>query len=116
MRNAFPSIIATPLPAFNPQLAPGDEEPLVDIVLSHNHPPVVTLLKGKSALKKPLTQAIQSALASSLPDGGPELVIRRARVTCAAGNTPSCVMRFTNTREFTAVEQARRDALQPPLP
>jgi hypothetical protein len=112
----LPVEIVTPLPALNPQLAPGSEEPLVDIIVSHNHPPSVTFLKGDSALKKPITQAIQSALASSLPDGGPELVIRRARVTCAAGNPPSCVMRFTNTREFTAVEQARRDALRPPLP
>lgn len=112
----LPVDIVTPLPALTPQLDPNDDEPLVDIVLSHNHPPAVTLLKGKSALKKPLTGAIESALQSDLPDSGPELVIRRARVTCTAGAAPACSLHFTNTREFTTAEQARRDALRSPLP
>jgi tetratricopeptide (TPR) repeat protein len=112
----LPVDIATPLPTFNLPLIRGDQEPLVDILLSNNHPPAVTLLQGNSALTKPLTDAIQSALASALPDRGPELVIRRARVACEIGATVSCTLHFTNTREFTAAEQARRDALRSPKP
>jgi tetratricopeptide (TPR) repeat protein len=109
----LPIDIATPLPSLP---ATPSENTLVNIVLSHNHPPAVTLLQGDPALKKALTEAIAAVLAADLPDSGPELVIRQARVTCDPRETPSCALHFTNTREFTAAEQARRDALRPPKP
>jgi hypothetical protein len=112
----LPVDVTTPLPKFNLPLIRGEQEPLVDILLSHNHPPAVTLLQGNSAIQQPLTDAIQSALASALPDSGPELVVRQARVACEIGATVSCTLHFTNTREFTAAEQARRDALRHPQP
>jgi len=112
----LPVDITTPLPTFSLPPIRGDQEPLVDIILSHGHPPAVTLLQGNPAVKNPLTNAIASALSSALPDSGPELVIRQARVVCETGATVSCALHFTNTREFTAAEQARRDALRPPQP
>jgi hypothetical protein len=41
----------TPLPSLTIQLSAADTEPLVDILLTHDKPPVVTLLKGKPALE-----------------------------------------------------------------
>ena len=112
----LPIDVAAPLPGFTPTSRTSTDEILIDIVISHGHPPVITLLKGDSSVKKPLTQAIESALASSLPDNGPELVIRQARVVCKSGDTPACSLHFTNTREFTTAEQARRNALRTSVP
>lgn len=88
----LPIDIVTPLPdARLPTLAP-DDEPLVDIVLSHALPPALTWLKASAAQKQALSLPIQSALASWLPDEGPELVLRHAEVSCTTGNTPACAL------------------------
>jgi tetratricopeptide (TPR) repeat protein len=94
-----PVSIATPLPSLLAAIVPSGNGPLVDILLSHGDPPAVSFLRGDPALKDPVTQAIQSALAGALPDAGPEKVVRRAQVNCDAGSTPACVLHFFTSRE-----------------
>ena len=83
-----------PLPSLTLQLSATDAEPLVDILLTRDKPPVVNLLQGNPDLEKPLTEAIRSALANPFPDTGPEKLLRRARVTCTSGDKPSCTLHF----------------------
>jgi tetratricopeptide (TPR) repeat protein len=114
---AIPVDIVTPLPTLDLNLGPDDTEPLVDIALKHDSATIVTVVKGDSKLKKILAQAIQPALVSSLPDSGPEIILRRARVTCSASGTATCSLHFVTTGEYTVAEQlARRRAALPPLP
>jgi hypothetical protein len=90
--------VTTPLPSLTIQLNAADTEPLVDILLTHDKPPAVTLLKGDRALEKPLTAAIQSALVNPFPDSGPEKLLRRARVTCSSGDKPTCALHFLGSQ------------------
>jgi len=105
-------VVATPLPSLQASSMPAGKGPLVDILLSHDSPPAVTFLHGDPALKDPVTQAIQSALAGALPDAGPEKVVRRARITCDAGDTPACVLHFITSREA----ESPQSALEPLTP
>ncbi len=94
----LPMDVMTPLPSLAIQLNATDTEPLVDILLTHDKPPAVTLLKGDPALEKPLVKAIQSALANPFPDNGPEKLLRRARVTCSSGDKPACALHFLGSQ------------------
>jgi hypothetical protein len=94
----LPMDVMTPLPSLTIQLNAADTEPLVDILLTHDSPPAVTLLKGDPALEKPLVKAIQSALANPFPDTGPEKLLRRARVTCSSGDKPACALHFLGSQ------------------
>jgi hypothetical protein len=94
----LPLDVATPLPSLTLQLNPADPEPLVDILLTRDKPPVINLLQGDFALEKPLTAAIQSALANPFPDTGPEKLLRRARVTCSSGDKPACALHFIGSQ------------------
>jgi tetratricopeptide (TPR) repeat protein len=104
---ALPIDITTPAPPLTLTLSPGEEPPTFDILLSYGHSPAITWLKGDKTLQKPVSQAVETALSSSLPDSGPEFVIRRAQLTC---DLAACALHFTNTREFTTAEQARRNS------
>jgi len=95
----LPLAITTPLPSLNPQLPGSDGAAVVDIILTHDNPPAVFFLQGSSTLREPVTKAIQTALATALPDSGPERVFRRARITCAVGETPACMLHFVSSRE-----------------
>jgi hypothetical protein len=91
--------ITAPLPSLGASIAPSGNGPVVDILLSHDSPTVVSILRGDPALKEPVTRAIQSALTSALPDAGPEKVVRRARITCDAKTVPACTLNFFSSRE-----------------
>ena len=94
----LPMDVTTPLPSLTIELNASDTEPLVDILLTHDKPPAVTLLKGDPALEKPLVKAIQSALANPFPDTGAEKLLRRARVTCSSGDKPACALHFLGSQ------------------
>jgi len=89
-----PMEVTTSLPSFTPKLDPGDSEPLVEIIFTAGAPPAVTYLNGEPAYGATLTRAIQSAVAGFLPDGGPETILRRAHVSCAAGQNSNCTLHF----------------------
>ena len=94
----LPTDPITQLPSLSVQIKPADTEPLVDILLTRDKPPAVNLLQGDLALEKPLTEAIQSALAHPFPDTGPEKLLRRARVTCSSGDKPACALHFIGSQ------------------
>jgi tetratricopeptide (TPR) repeat protein len=94
----LPMDVVTPLPSLSLQLKADDAEPQVDILLTRDKPPVVSLLKGDLALEKPIADAIQSALANPFPDTGPEKLLRRARVTCSSGDKPTCALHFVGSQ------------------
>jgi hypothetical protein len=94
----LPMDVTTPLPSLTVQLKADDTEPLVDILLTRDKPPAVSLIKGDHALEKPLTEAIQSAFANPVPDTGPEKLLRRARVTCTSGDQPICALHFLGSQ------------------
>jgi tetratricopeptide (TPR) repeat protein len=94
----LPMDVTTPLPSLALQLDLADTEPLVDILLTRDKPPAVSLIKGDHALEKPLTEAIQSALANPFPDTGPEKLLRRAQVTCISGDQPTCALHFLGSQ------------------
>ena len=94
------SDVTTPLPSLTLHHAPSDAAPLVEILLTHGNPPAVTLLEGDPAIEKPLSKAIQSALANFLPDSGPEKILRRARVSCSNDETPLCALHFLSAQEI----------------
>jgi hypothetical protein len=108
-----PSIV-TPLPALAADVAPNGNGPLLDILLSHDGPLAVHLLRGDPALNAPITRAIQSALTGALPDTGPEKVVRRAWIACDSSATPACVLHFFTSREAQSPESSR-EALTPLL-
>jgi tetratricopeptide (TPR) repeat protein len=95
----LPSAVIIPLPALTAHIASADAEPVVDILLTHDQPPIVTFLKGAPELRAPVTTAIQRALAAAIPDSGPEKVLRRARVSCESGETPTCALHFASSQE-----------------
>jgi tetratricopeptide (TPR) repeat protein len=97
MTDPLPMETTTPLPSFAVQVSASDG-PQVDILLSHEKPPVVSVLKGDKALEKPLAEAIRADRVNSFPDFGPEKVLRRARVTCAAGDKPVCELHFLGSQ------------------
>jgi hypothetical protein len=90
--------VVTPLPSLSLQLKADDTQPQVDILLTRDKPPVVSLLKGDFALEKPIAQAIQSALANPFPDTGPEKLLRRAQVVCSSGDKPACALHFVGSQ------------------
>ena len=90
--------VTTPLPSLALQLNPADTEPIVDILLTHDKPPVVSVLKGDKALEQPLAEAIKSDRVNPFPDSGPEKVLRRARVTCSSGDQPTCALHFLGSQ------------------
>jgi tetratricopeptide (TPR) repeat protein len=94
----LPMDVTTSLPSLTIQFKADNTEPLVDILLTRDKPPAVNLLKGDRALEKPLTEAIQSALANPFPDTGPEKLLRRAQVTCTSGDKPSCTLHFLGSQ------------------
>jgi tetratricopeptide (TPR) repeat protein len=91
--------VTSPLPLLNLHSEQNDINPLVDILLKHGELPAVTLIQGNAALTKPLTLAIQSALANSLPDTGPEKILRRAQVSCTTTEKPACSLHFIGSVE-----------------
>jgi hypothetical protein len=94
----LPMDVTTPLPSLALQLNPADTEPIVDILLTHDKPPVVSVLKGDKALEQPLAEAIKSDRVNPFPDSGPEKVLRRARVTCSSGDQPTCALHFLGSQ------------------
>jgi hypothetical protein len=94
----LPTDVITQLPSLSVQIKPSDTEPLVDILLTRDKPPAVSLLQGDLALEKPLTDAIRSALEHPFPDTGPEKLLRRARVTCSSGDKPTCALYFIGSQ------------------
>lgn len=100
----IPMEVTTSLPSFAPRPGPGDSEPLVEIIIATAALPAVTYLNGEPTYGASLTHAIQSAVAGFLPDGGPETILRRARVSCAAGRDSNCALHFlTPGREQVAL-------------
>jgi hypothetical protein len=108
----LPMDVMTPLPSLTIQLNTSDTEPLVDILLTRDGPPAITLLKGDPALEKSLVKAIESALANPFPDTGPEKLLRRARVTCSSGDKPVCALHFLGSQvAMEASSNANQDKL-----
>jgi hypothetical protein len=69
-----------------------EADALFDILLTQTNPPAVLFLQGSATLKEPAAAAIQAALQASLPDAGPEKILRRARVSCTGSDTPRCTL------------------------
>lgn len=80
-------VVTTTLPSLKMHF---EVEPLVEIQIGHAGSPAVAYLEGEPLHPKPVTEAIQKALAQSLPDSGPEIIVRRAHVSCAE----RCELRF----------------------
>ncbi|NYF80258.1 tetratricopeptide repeat protein [Granulicella arctica] len=104
MINAEPLPFARPTPL--PSLTAKTNEPagdaVFDILLSHSDPPVVLFRSGSPTLKDSAAAAIQSTLRASLPDEGPEKVLRRGRVTCSTGIAPTCTLLLLTMPEAKA--------------
>jgi transglutaminase-like putative cysteine protease len=94
----LPMDVTTPLPTLMLHLDPSGAEPWVDILLSREKRPVVSLLKGDPAIETPLVEAIQIALADHLPDRGPEKLLRRARLICPPSEKPGCTLHFIGSQ------------------
>ena len=94
----LPMDVTTPLPSLIIQIDTTSTEPLVDILLTRDKPPAVSLLKGDPSIYKPLVEAIRSALADPFPDTGPEKLLRRARVTCSSAEKPVCALHFLGSQ------------------
>lgn len=101
----LPMEVSTSLPMLHLAPATVGKEAVVEISVEHTDPPVVTFLQGDPAQEKLITLAIQQVMAKSLPDDGPETVLRRARVHCVAGQTSVCAL------DFLVTEKAKTDAL-----
>jgi hypothetical protein len=95
----LPMEITTALPSLDLHVGEGDPEPVVEILIGHAGLPTVTYLAGEPTGETSVTKAIQSALAGSLPDSGPETILRRARVSCKAGRSPACALDFLTSRK-----------------
>jgi tetratricopeptide (TPR) repeat protein len=93
---SLPMNVTTPLPSLHLTPSPEKAEILVQIIVAPNGLPVVTFLQGEPGAEesKSLKQAIQNALANTLPDSGLETILRRARVNCSATQTPACKLDF----------------------
>lgn len=65
----------------------------VEIVLNSADSPKVSFAQGSPANTRLLTDAISSVVAHSLPDQGPEVIVRRARLECTVQQT-SCMLYF----------------------
>jgi len=89
-----PMEVTTTLPSSLARLGPRDSEPLVEILITAAATPAVTYLNGEPTDGTSLTHAIQSAVAGFLPDGGPETILRRARVSCTTGQGSYCALHF----------------------
>ncbi len=86
----LPVTVPVPLPSVSAHGAEADA--LFDILVTQTNPPAVLFLQGSTTLKEPAVAAIQAALQTSLPDAGPEKILRRARVSCRGGDTPTCTL------------------------
>jgi hypothetical protein len=106
--DALPMDVTTPLPSLAIQPTTAATEPLVDILLTRDKPPAVTLLQGDLALEKPLTEAIRSALVNPFPDTGPEKLLRRAHVTCSAATAPACALHFLGSQVASEASAAAK--------
>jgi hypothetical protein len=95
----LPMVITTALPAVHLKLGAGATAPVVEILIGHAGLPTVTYLAGEPEGAAGLTKAIQTALAGSLPDDGPEMILRRARVTCGEGRRPACALEFLTSNK-----------------
>lgn len=85
-------------------LSPEAAEPVVEIFIVAARPAVVTYLNGEPAHAESLTHAIQTAVGRFLPDSGPETILRRARVSCTAGQASRCALHFlTPGKEQAAI-------------
>jgi hypothetical protein len=94
----LPMEVTTPLPLVILQLNAGGAETWVDILLTRDKPPAVSVLKSDTTIEKPLVEAIQSALTDQFPDKGPEKLLRRARVTCSSDGKPACALHFIGSQ------------------
>jgi hypothetical protein len=104
----LPMEITTPLPSLAVQVNGADSEPMVDILLSHEKPPVVKVLKGDKGLEKPLAEAIRTDKVDPFPDFGPEKVLRRARVICSSGDKAVCALHFLGSQVAMEAAKAER--------
>jgi tetratricopeptide (TPR) repeat protein len=86
----LPVTVPVPLPSLSVHGTEADA--LFDILLTQTNPPAVLFLQGSTMLKEPAAAAIQAALQASLPDAGPEKILRRARVSCTGSDTPRCTL------------------------
>lgn len=105
---AIPMDVIVHLPAESlaaaPPLAP-ETDLLLDIALTATNPPAISWLKARppqQSQETAVTSAIQSALAHSLPDGGPETVLRRAHLFCTSGDQPACSLYFVSVDDLKA--------------
>jgi hypothetical protein len=104
-----PMEVTAPLQSSILPLSPGTTEPVVEILIAAAGPPVVTYVEGKPAHGESLTDAIQSAVGQFLPDSGPETILRRARITCVAGQASNCALHF-----LTPSSENTRPSAPPP--
>jgi tetratricopeptide (TPR) repeat protein len=90
----LPIEVTASLPSMSSHRIPADADPLVDILIAPTGPPVVSYPNGEPSSAKSLTPAIQSALANSLPDNGPETILRRARISQSTAPGYTCELHF----------------------
>jgi hypothetical protein len=90
----IPMEVTTSLPSSVLPIAAGATETVVEILIAAAGPVVVAYPNGEPAHAESLTHAIQDADARFLPDNGPETILRRARITCAAEQASHCVLHF----------------------
>lgn len=101
---ALPVDIELALPAVSQHAKMAAVDAEVEVLIGNSGEPVVTFVGDGPASAKGLRQAIQAALAKSLPDGGPETILRRARVSCAeAKGEASCALHFVTGEKVATV-------------
>jgi len=95
----LPAVAPIPLPTPSAAHPAAPREALFDLVLTHGNPPATVLLKGSPRLVKSALVALKDHPALTLPDSGPEKVLRRARVTCSRNRTSGCTLQLLTPQE-----------------
>jgi tetratricopeptide (TPR) repeat protein len=95
----LPIAVPAPLPLLSAQQHAREGDALFDILLTHGNSPTVLFLMGSPTLKESAAAEIQATLHASLPDNGPEKVLRRARVICTGNEAPTCTLRLLSAQE-----------------
>ena len=96
---AIPMEVITHLPALKPPLADGTNV-LLNVTLTRDQPATVNYIKVRPPNEPAVTAAIQSALATNLPDNGPETILRRAHLSCTSGDAATCSLYFLSSEDL----------------
>ncbi len=81
-------------------MAPVEGSAVFDILSSHAGTQEVVLVQGDARFKS-AAEAIRTAVSSGLPDGGPERVLRRGRLSCEGAS--GCQLQLLSPQEARTV-------------